>query len=345
MGERANIAARGSRKHTGPLRFAWAVAVADIDKGCKLVLFALSPHLDCSAWTCWPSVGRIARNAGLTDRSVQSILKRLNGLGIVNYDRQSRGGCCHQLRVDLERLESLACPEPVSGSNPEAPACEPRSGFTVTPKPVHRDPEAVSEKQTKEQTNQQTTTTTTQIRGGGGCERSDWVEQLIAAGVSRRDAEQASRLPDMSEDRIAFAIDVGGEPSSRHPGRLITSLLRKPVEELDGFELFVATRVHQKQSRLQHVMEHARGWAAPEDARKITTAFPTALDMLESGAVRDRELLVRDPDPRSIFAALLRAAEDRSGARSTESLGQSVSASDFPPANAAASVPSTEEGR
>lgn len=324
---------RKSITYTGLLRYIWAVANSSLDSTNKAVLYGLSPHLDWQEWTCHPSIARIAGNASLSARAVQGALNRLHQMRVVLYDRRSKGRGCHHLRVDVAKLESLANPEPRSGLNPAPSGDQPRTTCAVTPQAVHCNPELRAGRHTTEQTNQQATTTTTLAGGGGGGDSGFWAERLIIAGVNRHEAEALSQLPGMSGALVAFAIDAAKRPGVNRPGRLIACLLRKPPEELDGFDRFYTKRVHRHQLILQKAIEDARNWALPEAAKRINAAFANTLEMLTSGAVPEAVLCAESPDPRQIFSALLRAAD------------RAPVAPDFPPADAGPSVRSSEEGR
>lgn len=94
----------------------------------RLVLLALADHADDDG-NCYPSIARLCKRTGLTDRGIQKVLRRLTEKGRLKIaPNKGRKG------VNLYTVT----PEPGSPPNPVHPepgSPHPRTPFTPTPEP------------------------------------------------------------------------------------------------------------------------------------------------------------------------------------------------------------------
>ena len=68
------------------LRAAWEVELSPSD---KLVLLSLADHAKNGNGQCWPSVARIVRRTGLSDRQVQRSTSSLASVGLISIIRRA----------------------------------------------------------------------------------------------------------------------------------------------------------------------------------------------------------------------------------------------------------------
>lgn len=89
---------------------AWALRVgADITPATKLVLLGLADHAHQDGSHAWPSVGRLARYANISQRQTRRCLRELEDLGLIEpsswqptHVRADRRPVCYQLAVRLQ---------------------------------------------------------------------------------------------------------------------------------------------------------------------------------------------------------------------------------------------------
>jgi hypothetical protein len=92
----------------------------------KMVLLKLADHADDEGGSCWPSVGRIAHECGLSERTVQTILAEFRGEQIIVVEGNAAGGSGRSrlYRINVERAQELHPLEPYragKGCNSYAP--------------------------------------------------------------------------------------------------------------------------------------------------------------------------------------------------------------------------------
>jgi len=78
----------------------------------KAILFALISHADRGTGECWPSLGTLAREAGVSKRVVPTHLRKLVAFGLISMTRRTRPDT-QELDSSLYRL-APACREPIS---------------------------------------------------------------------------------------------------------------------------------------------------------------------------------------------------------------------------------------
>lgn len=221
--------------------------------------------------------------------AVRRVLKRLAAKGVLVVVMASKGGIdwagrgrTNRVRLLMAGLEARnSCA--VQGLNPGAAqglsVGEPLRPIVPTPAPDRLNPCAAQGEHTSEQTSEQTTTTTVVLTpaglaggdgggfgggGGGGGRRlgrSDEIrreESLVECGVARSRARQFATDREFTEDRIAFAVAQSKKPDTKHPGRLIVSLLEKPMDELDGYERFRRRRVRKRRAGYERILAAGR---------------------------------------------------------------------------------------
>lgn len=93
-------------------------------KSCKLVLIVLANHAN-EKGECWPSVGRISRHTGLTDRGVQLALKDLNDKGFIEITRKT-GRNSHYL---VKMTPEASSPPPPKQLHPTPEASSPKPSY------------------------------------------------------------------------------------------------------------------------------------------------------------------------------------------------------------------------
>lgn len=66
-----------------PLDALRGIARLDVPVTVKAVLWSLLTHADSRTWLCWPSVGRLGREAGISQRHARYALRHAEALGLV----------------------------------------------------------------------------------------------------------------------------------------------------------------------------------------------------------------------------------------------------------------------
>ncbi len=98
----------------------------------KIVMLKLADCSNEEGGSAWPSVSRIAKECGLSDRGVQKNLKRLRDEGWIEIEnkRKTQNGFVNSYQIDIEKLKNTSEPRlSVKGSrvNHVHPTGEPRS--------------------------------------------------------------------------------------------------------------------------------------------------------------------------------------------------------------------------
>ena len=68
-------------------RTAWVVKV-DVDVYGKALLFVLAHRADANTGECWITVGRLAHEAGMSERKAQLVVRQLVHIGLLSIDRR-----------------------------------------------------------------------------------------------------------------------------------------------------------------------------------------------------------------------------------------------------------------
>jgi DNA-binding transcriptional ArsR family regulator len=131
---------------------AWAWSVETASATHKLVLLALAEHAD-EAGHCWPSVPRMARMSGVSERTILRTLPEIEAAGLVDCERRSGRPTHYRLRISATIEAPPAPPQPLTqrhrsdDATPVMVSGEPltaRHGServtrdTVSPHPCHR---------------------------------------------------------------------------------------------------------------------------------------------------------------------------------------------------------------
>lgn len=139
----------------------WAWQQQNISPTQKLVLLSMADRSG-EDHTCWPSIGRLSLDTGISDRAIQKALAALEAMGLVRRMATS-GKVNHYTLVgvcsrEMEHADKVECapatprtsftPEQDSPPNdvhptPEADSPHPRTSFTTPPNDVH--PESLRE--------------------------------------------------------------------------------------------------------------------------------------------------------------------------------------------------------
>ena len=116
------------------LAMTWAWGLTDLDQPQTLVLLALADAAN-DAGVCWPSQAEIGRKARMSDRSVRTHVRALEGLGLLHVERRAttsgRKSNIYQLNVGAVFSAGSQQPENPSGSGDPAggrPVDNPGSG-------------------------------------------------------------------------------------------------------------------------------------------------------------------------------------------------------------------------
>lgn len=103
----------------------------------KLVMLALADHAD-ELNECFPSIARLVRMTGMSERGVQQVIRRLEQRGfIVTRSNAGRKGS-NRFRLCLPVLQAPSTPAPGAPPHPVPPAPGapyPRTRCTLTPAP------------------------------------------------------------------------------------------------------------------------------------------------------------------------------------------------------------------
>lgn len=110
------------------LAMTWAWSLTDLDQPQTLVLLALADAAN-DAGVCWPSQAEIGRKARMSDRSVRTHVRALEGLGLLHVERRAttagRKSNIYQLNVGVAFSAGFQQSENPSGSG------EPAGGLPV----------------------------------------------------------------------------------------------------------------------------------------------------------------------------------------------------------------------
>lgn len=100
----------------------------------KAVLVVLCDHANDEGASCYPSIGRIAEHASISERTAYRVLKDLEGLGFVR--KQSVPGRSSQFTIDLDRSDpcQIVTPDKMA----EAPDMVAEAPDTVSPEPSYK---------------------------------------------------------------------------------------------------------------------------------------------------------------------------------------------------------------
>ena len=105
------------------LAMTWAWGLTDLDQPQTLVLLALADAAN-DAGVCWPSQAEIGRKARMSDRSVRTHVRALEGLGLLHVERRAttagRKSNIYQLNVGVAFSAGSQQPENPSGSGEPA---------------------------------------------------------------------------------------------------------------------------------------------------------------------------------------------------------------------------------
>ena len=105
------------------LAMTWAWGLTDLDQPQTLVLLALADAAN-DAGVCWPSQAEIGRKARMSDRSVRTHVRALEGLGLLHVERRAttagRKSNIYQLNVGAVFSAGSQQPENPSGSGEPA---------------------------------------------------------------------------------------------------------------------------------------------------------------------------------------------------------------------------------
>ena len=128
--------------HLGPsVRTAWVIAL-EIDAYAKSVLHVLAHRADSTTYRCWITVDRLAMEAGMSPRKVQSVIRELNGFGLIKVDH-SRGRKANHFELNFNTYPAHGAPlnpaqcAPLEVFNPAPRALQPRTPRHPTLHSVH----------------------------------------------------------------------------------------------------------------------------------------------------------------------------------------------------------------
>ena len=105
----------------------------------RLIMLALADHAD-DAGRCYPSLARLARRTGLTDRAIRTNLRQLEYAGQIRVEKQAGPKGCN---VYFLTPQEAPTPEPRSPRNhvpPEYDDQDPGTTFPHTPEPRSPEP-------------------------------------------------------------------------------------------------------------------------------------------------------------------------------------------------------------
>ncbi|HMN41879.1 MAG TPA: hypothetical protein PKE29_13625 [Phycisphaerales bacterium] len=329
---------------TGPLRWLWAIANSDLDRTEKHVCTMLLCWANFDTGEAWPALASLAEACSMNPNALRRVLKRLVVEQVLVFVETTRGGVdaagrgkTNRVRLMIDRLLSrganvAADPNPRAARGLVTP--EPPRPVRQTPAPDALNPRAARGEQTNEQTNQQTTTTTTLAvarnpdrdregghdeggGGGGRCAvggRADLADRLVKAGVNRSEAGRLAALPRVTDDLVAFVCKQAQKPSVKHPGKLIAGLLRKPLEELDGWEGFRKKRLRQRTGAYERVLRQGGSTTKDKEGEMravvdlIDAAWIDYADLAERGPLLHDEVCDDRPDVAALFDRVVAAA-------------------------------------
>ena len=138
---------------TMPFLIEWRTALrsSDLSWKAKLVGFVLSTHMDAQGGSCFPAIPTIAREASISERSVQTGLRELERAGVVVTERRGGrrlgGGYAsntYRARLPevnaLRRYDASGAGDDGSGARDEPAAAQemhPRTSLEVVHEDVH----------------------------------------------------------------------------------------------------------------------------------------------------------------------------------------------------------------
>lgn len=249
----------------------WAAPLPAMD---KIVLLRLADFADSEGRNVWPSVGRVCRECGVSDRHVQTVIKRYLGQGLLVLVQQGGGrNRTSEYRFDLSTLRALAETPNATTETPNA--------TTLNPEPRSGEPSLTTKEHAADE---------------GAC--ATGADPAITHAVGKRVLELMGVLNDPRWIGCAVRVDAwlasGADPEADiYP--VITRLMAKrrdePPRSLRYFDQAIADAVRNRTTPLPHGDRHApdhprsarrRPYDPDESRRRTLEAFPDLVD----GAVR-----------------------------------------------------------
>lgn len=324
-----------------PMNFHVAIQHAALKSGPKAVCWALLGAADWSTGAgIRASVGTIAAGAGLKPSATRTALKTLEALGIVVFERRTRGGSgreVHQVRLDLPALHRLAVSDgtlspPESGAGPSGiwsgplqvlasntPETERNQNCSKLPPtrfvaagPMPRPCRPVAEP--------------IGPRSGVEDSRRALAAEGVALSVASKLAEQCS----VEEIRAGVDwVNLHARTAKSRAGVLVCRLrdgtakraleARQAKEQTASIRELCASR-RRSITALRHRSEFGPAGADHSTRvawRVIDTAWATDQDIAAARVVPDERLFASPPDDRALLRSLVRRAraelERRSG--------------------------------
>lgn len=249
-------------------------ALSQLPRVAVLTYIALCVHVDPD-WTARPSIRRLARIVGASDRHVRRSLRALVDAGLVAVDRRKGRPSMYTIlpsgpsRTPDIQMSGLSAPPVANPGHPDVRT----SG--VTPDILERNPGHPDVRRTEEQkeTNQQSSASAIRRSAAGGVAKekdthAESVRLLVEAGVGDR---AAKRLAAATEpDVIAAAVEVAGRRRNvvNRPGLIVSLATDPPGDVLD-----LAQELAQERKRRRRRRRDAKRLA---DARRVVASIPPA---------------------------------------------------------------------
>lgn len=250
-------------EHTLPSVPKFAKALREIGRSTlssseRTLLYALVAWWNPKTLELWPSMPSIAAATGFTIRGVRKIVRRLEGLGILELIHRSKGGAArgkysptNRYRLRLDRLPSASAPEhDAQPGTPFTPAPEPRSAregtaFRPTPEPSSPppgtaklfSPEPGSAKTTMHETTREPFSREPSranppqpVSTGGGCMHAKNTpslrDTLIDCGIRGVHLEQLASSPQLTRHAVLQEhLSVKRDPTTRNIAAVLATRL------------------------------------------------------------------------------------------------------------------------
>lgn len=125
------------------LAWVFDAAPADLTMGQRLVLLSIANHADARGENSWPSIATIAKEAGISERSVHDALRKLEAMDVIDREvneggnRKTQGNRRPNRYTILAMIEDAevtrAALEAYSGVEPTSTPTDARGGSCCTP--------------------------------------------------------------------------------------------------------------------------------------------------------------------------------------------------------------------
>ena len=185
--------------------------------GCDLRLLARLIHYAWGSGVCWPSIGRLAAELSLAERTIQAALKRLYGLGYVST-RPAANPTGREFVLHLGEAQPTAPPSPRQAAPPSPPPAAPEAD--AVPSSQTHEPDGdrdrpVTKRQDADATHPHVLNMSNGQSQPPGTATRQNVEHRPTAPTERPLPPRRSRMTGMELASMTRALAAAGDPAAQ----------------------------------------------------------------------------------------------------------------------------------